>query len=124
MTGQSPGWTGAVAGSPFERRFERLTVPEGATRLRVNFASGGSESVTGTVVIDDLSVRLSLPLITEVTRDGAGVTLVWNSVPGANYTVLFAESLSGAPGMEPFGGEYCFRGPDLILPGFGGARRE
>ena len=101
MSGQSPGWAGDLAGSQFERRFERLTVPADATRLRVNFASGGSESVTGIAVIDDLAVRIGRLLITAITLDPNGVNLVWNSVPGANYTVLFADSLSGTATWTP-----------------------
>jgi hypothetical protein len=97
MSGQSPGWAGNLSDSPFARRLERLTVPPDAARLRVNFASGGAESATGTVVMDDLAVRISRPWITAVALDANGVNLVWNSVPGANYTVLFADSLSGTP---------------------------
>src|SRR5205814_1517031 len=37
VTDQSPGWLGSVAASPFEQRSERLEVPVGAVKLRVNF---------------------------------------------------------------------------------------
>ena len=67
----------------------------------MNFASGGSESVTGIAVIDDLAVRISRLLITVITLDPNGVNLVWNSVPGANYTILFADSLSGTATWTP-----------------------
>ena len=76
-------------------------MPADATRLRVNFASGGSESVTGLAVIDDLAVRISRLLITVITLDPNGVNLVWNSVPGANYTILFADSLSSTATWTP-----------------------
>src|SRR6266404_5383850 len=61
--GQSPGWLGSVAASPFERVSGRLLVPAGTVKLRVNFASGGDGSVMGIMVIDDLSVRISKPVI-------------------------------------------------------------
>src|SRR6266404_6319766 len=61
--GQSPDWQGTIAASPFEKRSARLQVPAGTAKLRVNFASGGAGSVTGTMLIDDLSVRLSPPNI-------------------------------------------------------------
>src|SRR5439155_10119759 len=69
VTDQSPGWLGSVAASPFEQRSERLEVPVGAVKLRVNFASGGSSSVVGTVLVDDLSVRISKPVFTGITSD-------------------------------------------------------
>jgi hypothetical protein len=93
VSDQSPGWNGGVAGSPFERQLQRLEVPVGTTQLRVNFASGGASSVTGTMVIDDLSVRVSGLLITGVTADASGVNLTWNSAPSKTYTVLFANTL-------------------------------
>jgi hypothetical protein len=101
VTGQSAGWNGGVASSPFERQSQRLEVPSGTTQLRVNFASGGSSSVTGTMVIDDLSVRLSRPLITDVTVDTSGVNLTWNSAPSKTYTVLFANSLGASTTWTP-----------------------
>jgi len=56
--GQSPGWQGSVAASPFERVTGTLVVPAGTVQLRANFASGGAGSVKGTIVIDDLSVAV------------------------------------------------------------------
>ena len=41
VSGQSPGWSGSVSNSPFEKQLQRLAVPIGTTQLRVNFASGG-----------------------------------------------------------------------------------
>jgi hypothetical protein len=56
--GDSPGWTGSIATSPFERVTGTLVVPVGTVQLRANFASGGAGSVEGTIVIDDLSVAV------------------------------------------------------------------
>jgi hypothetical protein len=101
VSGQSTGWNGSVAGSSFERQYKRLEVPAGTTQLRVNLASGGSSTVTGTMVIDDLSVRLSRPLITDVTADASGVNLTWNSSPNKTYMVLFASALGASPTWTP-----------------------
>ena len=90
VSGDSPGWLGTVAASPFQRRAGRVLVPAGTVKLRVNFASGGSSSVTGTMVIDDLSVRISKPAITGLTVDLTGKTLTWASMPNKTYTVQFA----------------------------------
>lgn len=100
-TDQSPGWTGTVAGSPFERLNERLVVPAGAAKLRVNFASGGSASVTGLMVIDDLSVRLSRLSITGITVDATGVILTWDSAPEKSYSILFTDALSKETSWSP-----------------------
>jgi enoyl-[acyl-carrier-protein] reductase (NADH) len=96
VTGESPGWNSTVANSPFERRIQRLAVPAGTTQLRVNFASGGSASVVGLMLIDDLSIRLSKPVISNITRDGSGVNLTWDSAPSKTYSVFFASTL-GTP---------------------------
>ncbi len=92
-SGQSTGWTGSVAGSPFERQNQRLFVPPGAVKLRVNFASGGSSMVTGIMLIDDLSVRISQMNITGFVRDAAGFHLTWDSIPTKTYTVQYASTL-------------------------------
>ena len=94
-SGHSSGWAGTVATSSFERQFHRLIVPAGAKQLRANFASGGASSVTGVFVIDDLSIQLTKPVITDVTIDSSGVNLTWNSAPGKTYTVLFESALGG-----------------------------
>jgi len=96
VTDQSPGWLGSVAGSPFERRSERLLVPAGTVKLRVNFASGGAANVVGTMVIDDLSVRIGKLAVTDLTPQVGGFDLSWFSVPGKAYTVQFAPAL-GSP---------------------------
>jgi hypothetical protein len=101
VTGESPGWNGSVASSPFERQFQRLAVPSGTTQLRVNFASGGASSVTGTMVIDDLSVRLTKPVISAVTADASGVNLTWSSATGKTYSVLFAPTLGASTTWTP-----------------------
>jgi hypothetical protein len=96
VTGQSSGWNGSVAASTFERQFQRLEVPTGTAQLRVNFASGGSSAVIGTVVIDDLSVRLSKPSITGIELQVGGRNLTWLSMSSRTYTVQFAAAL-GSP---------------------------
>ena len=101
VSGQSPGWSGSVSNSPFERQLQRLAVPTGTTQLRVNFASGGASSVTGTMVIDDLSIQVGKLVITGVTHDVSGVTLTWDSSPTATYTVLFATALGPTPTWTP-----------------------
>lgn len=93
MSGQSPGWQGTIPNSSFEKQNQQLTVPEGAAKLRVNFASGGSSGVTGVALIDDLSVRISKLSITGVTLDSSGVTLSWNSAPDKTYTLEFGTVL-------------------------------
>jgi hypothetical protein len=98
---QSPGWTGTVAGSPFERQYQRLELPAGTTQLRVNFASGGSSLVTGVMVIDDLSIRLTQPYMTGITADTSGVNLTWYSSPTKTYTVLFASALGATTTWTP-----------------------
>lgn len=90
VTGQSSGWLGSVAASPFERQNQRLRVPEGTAKLRVNLASGGSSLVTGTMLIDDLSVRIGRLEITGFVHDAAGFQLTGSSAPGETYTVQYA----------------------------------
>ncbi|HXI69165.1 MAG TPA: hypothetical protein VNN22_02290 [Verrucomicrobiae bacterium] len=93
----SPGWTGSVSTSPFQQMNQRFAVPVGTTQLRVNFASGGASTVNGVMVIDDLSMRLSLPAITGFTSQGVTNTVVWNSMSSKQYAVLYSGALgSGA----------------------------
>ncbi len=99
--GQSPGWLGSVAASPFERVTGRFVVPAGTGQLSVKFASGGSGAVTGTMVIDDLSVRISKPVITSVTNDNGAKTITWLSMPSKLYTVQFASSLDSPTAWTP-----------------------
>ncbi|SPE52220.1 exported hypothetical protein [Verrucomicrobia bacterium] len=95
--GTNSGWNGSVATSSFETQFQRLAVPVGTTQLRVNFASGGSSSVTGVMLIDDLSVRLSKPYISAITGQSGNFNLTWNSMASKNYTVQFTGSLWPSP---------------------------
>jgi hypothetical protein len=93
----SPGWTGSVATSPFQQMSQRFVVPVGTTQLRVNFASGGASTVTGVMLIDDLSMRLSLPLITGIAPQSGGYDVAWNSMSSKLYSVFFSSALgSGA----------------------------
>jgi len=62
----------------------------------INFASGGDKTVTGTMLIDDLSVRLSVPTITDFGFQPDGFSLTWDSMPNKTYAVEFADTL-GSP---------------------------
>ena len=99
--GTNTGWAGTVAASSFEEQYQQLIVPADATQLRVNFASGGASSVTGIMVIDDLSVRRSVPQFTAVTPQSGGFNLTWYSRADKTYTVLFTDTLSPAPAWTP-----------------------
>jgi hypothetical protein len=93
----SPGWTGNVSTSPFQKMNQRFAVPVGTTQLRVNFASGGASTVTGVMLIDDLSMRLSLPVITGFTSQRGTNNVAWNSMSSKLYSVLYSGALgSGA----------------------------
>ncbi len=102
INGQSEGWTGDIATSPFVKRSEQLTVPDGAVMVTVTLASGGAESVTGTMIIDDLSVRNENSgfQILSLTTDATGVTLNWQSISGKTYSIESSSSFS--PGASPF----------------------
>jgi hypothetical protein len=93
VSGDSTGWRGSVAGSSFERQNQRLLVPAGTVKLRVNLASGGSSLVTGIMVIDDLSVALSTLQITSLVPQAGSYDLTWGSIPGKTYTVQFGSTL-------------------------------
>jgi hypothetical protein len=99
--GTNMGWNGTVSASTFDQIFQQLLVPAGAAQLRVNFASGGASSVTGVMLIDDLSVRVSVPNIIAAAPQPGGFNLTWNSMPSKNYTVLFSPTLSPAPAWTP-----------------------
>jgi hypothetical protein len=92
VSGDSAGWRGSVAGSSFERQNQRLLVPAGTVKLRVNLASGGASAVTGIMVIDDLSVALSPLRITSLMPQAGSYDLTWDSAPNATYTVQFGST--------------------------------
>jgi hypothetical protein len=92
VSGDSAGWRGSVASSSFERQNQRLLVPAGTVKLRVNLASGGASAVTGIMVIDDLSVALSPLQITSLVPQGGGYDLTWDSNPTKTYTVQFGST--------------------------------
>ena len=89
----TPGWTGSASTSPFQKVSQRFVVPPGTSQLRVNFASGGSATVTGVMLLDDLSVRLSQPLITGITKSGSTYSQAWNSMSSKQYSIEFATNL-------------------------------
>ena len=46
------------------------------------------------MLIDDLSVALSKPRITDLVRQGGVSDLTWDSIPDKTYTVQFGSTLS------------------------------
>src|SRR5206468_12291325 len=54
----SPGWVSTIANSTFTKRNGSLAVPCGAVTMRCSLVSGGSASITGVLVIDDLSLAV------------------------------------------------------------------
>jgi hypothetical protein len=59
--------------------------------------------VTGTMVIDDLSIQLSRPVIGHHQRHPRcqRVNLTWNSASGKTYTVLFTSTLGTTTTWTP-----------------------
>ena len=53
------------------------------------------------MVIDDLSVRVTKPLIVSIVPQGAAMNLTWYSAPAKTYAVLFTETLSATPTWTP-----------------------
>ncbi len=107
VTGQSEGWTGDLASSPFVKRNEEVEVPVEAVRMMITLTSGGPESVTGTLIIDDLSMRRAGAglTITGFTRRADGWELTWESRAGKTYAVESSATLSPpqftpVPGLE------------------------
>ena len=123
VNGQSAGWTGDAATSPFLQGGKVLTVPEGATRLFFTLASGGGADSQGTMWLDDVSVRkssagpdqdgdsqgdttellagtnpfdaASLFRVISLSRNGPGFDLTWTSLANANYIVDSSKQLIG-----------------------------
>ena len=52
----SPGWVSTIDDSTFTLRNGSVLVPSGAVTMRCELVSGGSPTITGVMVIDDLSV--------------------------------------------------------------------
>lgn len=95
---QSPSWTGDIATSPFEKRTEQVQVPEEAVFMLLTLSSGGPIQVTGTFIIDDLSIRPAQAggglLIAGLSRVANGWELSWQSEPGKSYSIESAAALS------------------------------
>src|SRR6266446_5936177 len=81
-TNASPGWMGTIASSTFTKRNGTATVPAGAVTMRCSLVSGGSEAVTGIMVIDDLSVAV-IPVATVVPS----TILAGNFFPNPTFEV-------------------------------------
>jgi hypothetical protein len=80
--GSSTNWLGTEGPpSTFDTEFQRIQVPMGATQLQVLPTSGGPSTTTGVMLVDDLSVRLSVPNIIAVTGLPGNINLTWNSMP-------------------------------------------
>lgn len=92
--GQSQGWTGDAASSSFVKQNRRFEVPEGAIRLQIGLASGGSEGATGMMVIDDLSIRPSPWKIKSLSSTPEGIRITWLSASDQYYTVEVSDTLS------------------------------
>jgi hypothetical protein len=117
VNGQSPNWSGDLATSPFEKRNEVLIVPDTAARLQLGIASGGGSEVTGSFIIDDLSVATvtedsdgdglkdadellagtlstdpaSVLKSTTLSKEATGAnSIAWSSVPGKTYAIEFS----------------------------------
>src|SRR6185295_13733847 len=57
------GWNGTIANSTFTQRNGSLLVPSGAIKMRCSLVSGGSGTLTGVMIIDDLSVARVAPVV-------------------------------------------------------------
>jgi hypothetical protein len=53
------------------------------------------------MLVDDLSVRLSQPLITTTVVQPGSCSVTWNSMPSKNYTVQFSSTLAPSPSWAP-----------------------
>ncbi len=58
-TGQSAGFAVDLSTSPFVRRNEQVVVPAGAKVIRFSLASGGDQSVTGTMLVYNVSAAVA-----------------------------------------------------------------
>lgn len=99
VRGQSPDFTGEITTSPFEKQTRQIRVPEGAVRGLLSFASGGALSVTGRIILDDLSMRVVPFSITDIRREVTGWEITWFSSPVGSYEVQSSDSL----GADTFG---------------------
>ena len=59
VTGESAGWTGSFADSPWVRRHEVITVPAGAVRFWVVVSSAGPPEAVGAFAVRRLAVAPS-----------------------------------------------------------------
>ncbi|MCX6922621.1 MAG: hypothetical protein NT154_05310, partial [Verrucomicrobia bacterium] len=57
------GWGGTIENSTFTIRNGSMLVPAGAVKMRCSLVSGGSGTITGVMIIDDLSVARVAPVV-------------------------------------------------------------
>jgi signal transduction histidine kinase len=55
-SGRSAGWKGTVRNSSFTRRFEKITVPPGATSMSLTMTTAGPASLVGIFALKDVSI--------------------------------------------------------------------
>jgi hypothetical protein len=110
VRGQSEGWTGDLAGSPFVKHAESRVVPPAGARLRISLVSGGAETVTGTMMIDDLSVQVDAMRILSVQMQPDGLHLTWNSQPNMAYTVESTAELGPTTLWTPLAADIVSQG--------------
>lgn len=110
VRGQSPDFTGDILTSPFAKRSHQIRLPDKAVRGLVSFASGGSLSVQGRIILDDLSLRAIPFRVVDLTRNSEGWSATWSSTADRFYQLQSTESLSPAdfqpvPGAESIPGD-------------------
>ncbi len=103
VRGQSPDFTGDILTSPFVKRTHQIKVPEKAVRGLVSFASGGSLSVQGRIILDDLSLRAIPFRVVDLSPTSEGWAATWSSAADKTYQLQSTESLS-PPDFQPVPG--------------------
>lgn len=118
VSGQSPDFSGELATSPFAKRSHQILVPEGAVRGLLSFASGGALSVTGRIILDDVSMRITPFVITESRRSVGGWELTWLSSPDRTYQVQSSETMAAGSFVPVPGAEFLTGEPEVATTTF------